>query len=45
MTVEEGQPHRLRNSDALTKGKYQFFVCTHIDKGHIHNHIYYNSGL
>ena len=26
-----------------TKGKYQFFVCTHIDKGHIHNHIYYNS--
>ena len=26
-----------------TKGKYQFFVCTHIDKGHVHNHIYYNS--
>ena len=26
-----------------TKGKYQFFVCTHIDKDHIHNHIYYNS--
>ena len=26
-----------------TKGKYQFFVCTHIDKEHIHNHIYYNS--
>ena len=26
-----------------TKGKYQFFVCTHTDKGHIHNHIYYNS--
>ena len=26
-----------------TKGKYQFFVCTHIDKGHIHNHIYYCS--
>ena len=22
---------------------YQFFVCTHIDKEHIHNHIYYNS--
>ena len=21
----------------------QFFVCTHIDKEHIHNHIYYNS--
>ena len=27
----------------ISKGKYQFFVCTHIDKGHIHNHIYYNS--
>lgn len=26
-----------------TKGKYQFFVCTHIDKGHLHNHIYFNS--
>ena len=26
-----------------TKGTYQFFVCTHIDKEHIHNHIYYNS--
>ena len=26
-----------------TKGKYQFFVCTHTDKGHLHNHIYFNS--
>jgi len=26
-----------------TKGKYQFFVCTHTDQKHIHNHIYYNS--
>ena len=26
-----------------TKGKYQFFVYTHIDKEHIHNHIYYHS--
>ena len=31
-----GEPNKI-------KGKYQFFVCTHIDKGHIHNHIYYNS--
>ncbi len=22
---------------------HQFFVCTHTDKGHIHNHIYFNS--
>ena len=26
-----------------TKGKYQFFVCTHNDRGHLHNHIYYNA--
>ena len=26
-----------------TKGKYAFFVATHTDKAHIHNHIYYNS--
>jgi len=26
-----------------TKEKYQFFVCTHTDRGHIHNHIYYCS--
>lgn len=26
-----------------TKGKYAFFVATHIDRQHIHSHIYYNS--
>jgi hypothetical protein len=26
-----------------TKGSYAFFVCTHTDRHHIHNHIYYNS--
>ena len=26
-----------------TKGKHAFFVATHIDRQHIHNHIYYNS--
>ena len=26
-----------------TKGKYAFFVTTHVDRHHIHNHIYYNS--
>jgi len=25
------------------KGKYAFFVATHTDRAHIHNHIYYNS--
>ena len=46
-------PGEIDHEDALeigyetamrwTKGKYQFFVCTHNDKGHLHNHIYYNS--
>ena len=26
-----------------TKGRHAFLVTTHIDKAHIHNHIYYNS--
>lgn len=26
-----------------TKGRHAFFVATHIDKAHIHSHIYYNS--
>ena len=26
-----------------TKGQHAFFVATHIDRHHIHNHIYYNS--
>ena len=26
-----------------TKRKHQFFVCTHTDKAHIHNHIYFNA--
>ncbi len=26
-----------------TKGRHAFFVATHIDKAHIHNHIIYNS--
>ena len=43
VTVEEAQ--RIGNETAMrwTKGKYQFFVCTHNNTGNIHNHIYYNS--
>ena len=26
-----------------TKGQHAFFVATHVDRAHIHNHIYYNS--
>ena len=43
ITPEEANRIGYETAMRWTKGKYQFFVCTHIDKGHIHNHIYYNS--
>ena len=43
VTVEEANRIGYETAMRWTKGKYQFFVCTHIDKEHIHNHIYYNS--
>ena len=43
--VTAAEANRIGYETAMrwTKGRYQFFVCTHIDKGHIHNHIYFNS--
>ena len=26
-------------ADAVTKGRYEYVLTTHIDKGHVHNHI------
>lgn len=43
LTVEEAQKIGYETAMRWTKGKYQFFVCTHNDKGHLHNHIYYNA--
>ena len=43
VTAEEANHIGYETAMRWTKGKYQFFVCTHIDKDHIHNHIYYNS--
>lgn len=43
ITPEEANRIGYETAMRWTKGKYQFFVCTHIDKDHIHNHIYYNS--
>ena len=43
VTPEEANRIGYETAMRWTKGKYQFFVCTHIDKEHIHNHIYYNS--
>ncbi len=43
VTPEEANKLGYETAMRWTKGKYQFFVCTHIDKGHTHNHIYYNA--
>jgi len=43
LSVEEAQRIGYETAMRWTKGKYQFFVCTHNDRGHLHNHIYYNS--
>mgnify|MGYP003089683512 CR=1 FL=1 len=43
VTAEEANRIGYETAMRWTKGKYQFFVCTHIDNEHIHNHIYYNS--
>ena len=43
VTPEEANKIGYETAMHWTKGKYQFFVCTHIDKGHLHNHIYFNS--
>ncbi|NCB50268.1 MAG: hypothetical protein EOM54_00100 [Clostridia bacterium] len=43
VTPEDANKIGYETAMSWTKGKYQFFVCTHTDKGHIHNHIYYNA--
>ena len=43
VTPEEANKIGYEPAMRWTKGEYQFFVCTHIDKGHPHNHIYFNS--
>ena len=43
ITPEEDNKVGYELAMRWTKGKYQFFVCTHTDRQHIHNHILYNS--
>lgn len=43
VTAEEANKIGFETAMRWTKGKYQFFVCTHTDKSHLHNHIYFNS--
>lgn len=39
------QAHELGKNwaDEILQGKYEYVISTHLDKGHIHNHIIFNS--
>lgn len=43
ITPEEANRIGYETAMRWTKGKHAFFVATHTDCKHIHNHIYYNS--
>lgn len=43
ITAEEANRVGYETAMRWTKGKHAFFVVTHTDRAHIHNHIYYNS--
>jgi Relaxase/Mobilisation nuclease domain. len=38
-TPEQAHEIGVRLADEATKGKYQYVLTTHIDKGHAHNHL------
>ncbi len=43
VSPEEANRIGYEFAERFTKGNHAFIVCTHIDKAHIHNHIYWNS--
>ncbi len=43
ITPEEANAIGYELAERYLKGKFSFVVATHIDKAHIHNHIYFNS--
>lgn len=43
ITPEEAHKIGYEFAERFLKGKHAFIVCTHTDKAHIHNHIYFNS--
>ena len=42
-TPEEAHEIGKRLADEVLQGKYEYVISTHIDKGHIHNHIIFNT--
>lgn len=43
ITPEQANKIGVEFAQKVLKGKYEFVVATHIDKGHIHNHIIFNA--
>ena len=43
VTPEEANQIGYNFASRFLKGKHAFFVCTHTDKAHMHNHIYWNA--
>ena len=43
LTPEQVNEIGRKTALELTGGDYQFVVATHMDKGHLHNHIIFNS--
>ena len=43
--LTEQQAHEIGKkwADSILQGKYEYVISTHVDKGHIHNHIIFNS--
>ena len=42
-TPEQAHEIGQRLAEEVLGGKYEFVLTTHIDKGHIHNHVIFNS--
>lgn len=43
VTPEQAHEIGKQLADELLEGKHEYVISTHIDKGHIHNHIIFNS--
>lgn len=43
VTPEQAHEIGIKLANEVLGGKYEFVLTTHIDKGHIHNHIIFNS--
>ena len=43
VTPEEAHEIGQELADSLLKGKYSYVLTTHIDKGHVHNHLIFNA--